>query len=100
MQVQARHTAVSESSKARRRSYLRNPGTSAEAREVAVQPRKRASVTLAGTPGLDAVDELSLRNAIWWWSSHKLYRLAQSQGVDDCSPDGLKTALLNDATAW
>ena len=100
MQVQTRRTKVSENSKARRRSYLSNPGTSAEAREMAIRPRKRTSVTLAGMPGLDAVDELSLRNAIWWWSSHKLYRLAQSQGVDDCGPDGLKMALLNDATAW
>jgi hypothetical protein len=121
MEVQPRHQKKpSASARARRRSYLSGNGgdggsggdggggASAEQqqqqqykqRKAAALRKRRGSVTLAGTPGLDAVDELALRGAIWWWSSHKLFRLAQSQGVDDCGPDGLKTALLNDATAW
>ena len=120
MEVQPRHQKKpSASARARRRSYLAGNGgdggsgggggggASAEQqqqykqRKAAALRKRRGSVTLAGTPGLDAVDELALRGAIWWWSSHKLFRLAQSQGVDDCGPDGLKvctTTVCNQPT--
>ena len=121
MEVQPRHQKKpSASARARRRSYLAGNGgdggsggggggggASAEQqqqykqRKAAALRKRRGSVTLAGSPGLDAVDELALRGAIWWWSSHKLFRLAQSQGVDDCGPDGLKvctTTVCNQPT--
>ena len=62
--------------------------------------QRRRSVTLDGFPGLDPRHEVLLQSSPWWHTSHRLFRVAQSRSASDAGADGLKTALLNDCSAW